>query len=462
MGSIPCFLVCAKVYKEHMIMARQEHQSVKAGFTLVELLVYIAIVGIVVIVAGQAFSNSTKMRVRTQSMLKASEVAENVASLFKTDIAQTGAKSSMESGGVTGGDNFSGVNENVYMDVGAGDSSSFDLADASGFSNLKARRIRYDEDGHFVAVEEVNWYVEDEKLYRSCRTVNGTEDADNCKQGTSAEAKARAVEIATGVTKFKVTPALPGVGATADAQVFPPCVGGSCADDFRLMPRTGEENFLGLNITYSTDYKTASLSGFATNYDKNANSMNSTGKIVNQVFVTENAVYLGTWKNSCYRFTLNKQTEYEISFSMTDAGTTELTRMFVPGRDHMSVGFRLAKDGTRPAEIQDFLFFPPADVNASGKRTMRFNVSQDINNVCLAFTFASYSPIAADGNVTISDVTLKKVESANYKFDYPAAAFNTMDRKNVKAVQLVFGVTKNGEEGIDSLVVPIPSNGPRD
>ena len=65
MGSIPGFLVCVKVYKERMIMARREHQLVKAGFTLVELLVYIAIVGIVVIVAGQAFSNSTKMRVRT-------------------------------------------------------------------------------------------------------------------------------------------------------------------------------------------------------------------------------------------------------------------------------------------------------------------------------------------------------------------------------------------------------------
>ena len=118
--------------------------------------------------------------------------------------------------------------------------------------------------------------------------------------------------------------------------------------------------------------------------------------------------------------------------------------------------------GNVPAEIQDFLFFPPADENASGKRTMRFNVSQDIKNVCLAFTFASYSPIAADGNVTISEVALKKVESANYKFDYPVSSFNTMDRKNVKAVRLVFSVAKNGEEGIDSLVVPIPSNGPRD
>lgn len=462
MGSIPGFLVYVKVYKERMIMARREHQLVKAGFTLMELLVYIAIVGIVVIVAGQAFSNSTKMRVRTQSMLKASEVAENVASLFKADIAQTGAKSSMESGGATGGDNFSDVNENVYMDADGGDSSSFDIAEVSGFSDLKVRRIRYDENGYYVAVEEVNWFVENGKLQRSCRTVVGTEDTENCKQGTSAQARARAVEIATGVTKFKVTPALPGVGATAEAQVFPPCAGGSCAEDFRLMPRTGEEDFLGVNITYSTDYKAATLSGFATNYDKNANSVNASGKIVNQVFVTENAVHAGSWKNACYKFTLDKQTEYEISFTLTDAGTAELSRMFVPGRDHMAVGFRSSKDGVRPAEIQDFLFFPPADENASGKRTMRFNVSQDIKNVCLAFTFASYSPIAADGNVTISEVTLKKVESANYKFDYPVSSFNTMDRKNVKAVRLVFSVAKNGEEGIDSLVVPIPSNGPRD
>ena len=62
-------------------------QPRREGFTLIELMVYIAIVGIVVIVAGQAYSNSTKMRVRTQSMIKASEVAENVATLFKQDVA---------------------------------------------------------------------------------------------------------------------------------------------------------------------------------------------------------------------------------------------------------------------------------------------------------------------------------------------------------------------------------------
>ena len=162
----------------------------KAGFTLIELLVYVAIVGIVVIVAGQAFSNSTKMRVRTQSMLKASEVAGNVASLFKTDAAQTGAKSSMESGSDFGGDVFSSVNDSVYMDPNNADEdkrdySSFSVTTVDNFSDLKMRRMRYDDDGHYVAVEEVNWFVDGGTLMRSCRTLDGTEDADNCKRGSA-------------------------------------------------------------------------------------------------------------------------------------------------------------------------------------------------------------------------------------------------------------------------------------
>ena len=66
----PVFFGMRNVYEETMNQAsfKPMSKSRKSGFTLMELLVYIAIVGIVVIVAGQAFSNSTKMRVRTQSM----------------------------------------------------------------------------------------------------------------------------------------------------------------------------------------------------------------------------------------------------------------------------------------------------------------------------------------------------------------------------------------------------------
>ncbi|MBR2075781.1 MAG: type II secretion system protein, partial [Fibrobacter sp.] len=45
----------------------------KKGFTLMELVVYMAIMGIIVLVAGQAFSNSTKFRVRTQNMIRATQ-----------------------------------------------------------------------------------------------------------------------------------------------------------------------------------------------------------------------------------------------------------------------------------------------------------------------------------------------------------------------------------------------------
>ena len=90
----------------------------KSGFTLMELLVYMAIVGIVVIVAGQAFSNSTKFRIRTDNMIKATQEAENVGTLFKEDLEQMGAKSSKESSGAAGSsDVFSTLSlaQDVYM-----------------------------------------------------------------------------------------------------------------------------------------------------------------------------------------------------------------------------------------------------------------------------------------------------------------------------------------------------------
>lgn len=57
-----------------------------SGFTLIELMVYIALLGGIVLIAGQAFSDSTKMRVRTQSMLQASETAGRAVNMMMVHL----------------------------------------------------------------------------------------------------------------------------------------------------------------------------------------------------------------------------------------------------------------------------------------------------------------------------------------------------------------------------------------
>ena len=63
--------------------------------------------------------------------------------------------------------------------------------------------------------------------------------------------------------------------------------------------------------------------------------------------------------------------------------------------------------------------------------------------------------------MTLKNVSLKKNESAVYEFD-DLENINVLDKKNVKAMRLVLVVNQRGESGVDSLVVPVPSNGPRD
>ena len=124
------------------------------GFTLIELMVYIALLGGIVLLAGQAFSDSTKMRVRTQSMLQANQTAGNVGTILKEDIAQLGAKSSKEAGGGTM-DVFSTDHiHDVYMDPDATedadkDSSSFTIVkndDGDGRDKITMRRLRYSDE----------------------------------------------------------------------------------------------------------------------------------------------------------------------------------------------------------------------------------------------------------------------------------------------------------------------------
>ena len=453
----------------------------RGGFTLMELMVYIAIVGIVVIVAGQAFSNSTKMRVRTQSMLKASEVAENVAAVFKTDVAQMGAKSSMETHATDGSnDTFSGIKTEVYMDPKVDgdpddkveDLSSFQFVPSSPASdeNLEQfviRRVRYDSDGKYQSVEEVTWFLDGKTLKRQCIVVDNGTPGDDCapKGATGTDLEPYIVEMATDVDSFKVLPAIPwhDAAATADADeylVFPDASG-----EFRFVSRYDVARKMQ-PLDVGTGGKNVILKGFASNYVEGSDDTPNPemDKNRNEVYAFKNTASNAGWKSLCEAEPLHLRAgrTYELSFGVYAApGSETELKSFIPNKDHLSVGFRDA-EGEKIAAIDDFVFYPPMEDDAKDlERKMQFSVDADID-ACIAFTFSFYSPVAASAPIVISNLKLRVAESANYTFDKSVTSVATQYKKNVKAFQLRLTVKRNGESGEVTLVVPTPSNGPTD
>ena len=433
----------------------------KEGFTLMELMVYIALLGGIVLIAGQAFSDSTKMRVRTQNMLQASEVAESVANLIKDDIAQTGAKSSMEDGvsgvGAQYGNNFSGIHSDLYMDPGDGDSSSFSITTKDGFDSLTIRRLRYDDCGFFLAKEQIAWYVRNGTLLRKCKFLpnkmtqidetgnivvdsegnpifvdipltahdasckSSIPDDDPCKDSTE-------VEIAEGVSMFTVIPGKPGVVGD-NIQLFP----AAGVTEFRLVGRNDGARELPLITNEAGEINkggnTQTLTNFYQNYDHIHEKIKETGQKVNEVIAIRNeTTTITSWKSLCSQegnhFTFEPGEQYEISFEISSPNANnDKSKMFVPGEDYMSVGFRDKESGDLPkvkdvVQVSNFTFFPPMGLNGEGSgpgRSVRFSVANKVENVCLAFTFACYSPLVSQGKVSITNLKLS-IMFCNFKY----------------------------------------------
>ena len=443
-----------------------------------ELMVYIAILGIIVIVAGQAFSGSTKMRVRTQSMLKANEEAESVGSLLKEDLEQIGAKSSKEESATSGDDVFSAVVTDVYMDPDASadnkrDSSSFKIEKSDdGTSDFTFRKIHFKEDGTYLSVEEVRWFVSDGNLKRSCWTVKkkagyALSEDDPCVKEKADEAES--VIVAENVTAFTVLAGKPSV-KEEDTQLFP-----RSGDEFMFLPRFGEPHY---NLLTVTNYGTYSvLTGFATNFNLTTNESNTISESSemerNQVFAAEyeSGVTPGvmTWKSYCAKegnkFTFYPKEIYEIYFELPKPTVIDKMSMFKPEQDFLSVGFRTVNGGASSI-LNDFNFYPSVKLAGGAEsRSLRFDVQDTLKDMCLAMTFASYSPVAPEGSLTVENLKVRKIATGNYSFDESwntEEIANIKEKKNVKALRVSLTVRKNGEAGQVEQVVLLPSNGPRD
>jgi Tfp pilus assembly protein PilE len=433
----------------------------KSGFTLVELMVYIGIVGVVVIVAGQAFSNSTKMRLRTENMIKANATVEEAGMLMQEDVAQMGAKSALvTNSSVNSDDAF--VSSMVYMDVDGGDSSSFTISSNDGNDDLVMRRMRYGVDGSYESIEEVEWFVNGGKLYRKCKTLQSvlTTVPDDCPLTDPPS-----VEMVDRVSSFKVIPAKPSVLESdySDMSNNSPRLLPSAdrhANAFRLVARYGENSFENVVREPQQGGSSVTLSGFSTNYDLTSQAVANTTK-ANQLYLASGALDYNetssSWKSMCAKVDLEAGEEYELSFRIPFV-SEDKSRSFCPGVDHMTVGFRNAENGAPVEDLPDYAFYPPIAKNADSRRSVRFSVKTAKKDLCLAFTFSMYSPTAPYGSITIADLVLSKVDLSHFNFDEGYVP-QLEDKKKVKAMRLDLKLNRGGENGVLSLVVPVPSNG---
>lgn len=432
----------------------------KRGMTLMELLVYMAIVGIVVVVAGTAFTNSTKMRIRTEGKLSASQLAEDVGTLIKDDVGQMGAKGAKYSKDV-GSDSFY-VENRVLIDPANNDLSSFvyqkgaDVSVEMGGVNtahrndsLFMKRIRYSESGQYEAVEEVSWFVENGQLIRTCESVDAVTEQASCPSEEASR-----VTIAENVKFFELTPATPGIlSSDVDVVLYP---SGGNKNLFRLISRYDGTKYFRLNLTPPEGGNNILLNGFVSNFDTE-NEEYTSEKKVNEVYAAEQGGDEGTWSDLCTHVTLEKDVAYRLSFMISRSSEKDKSQMFVPGKDHMSVGFRTA-DGEKTS-VRDFSFYPPmASEAGTVERVMQFSPSEKLSNVCIAFDFAAYSPLLATGSMNMSGLKLQKDPEASYTF---VSGYNplTGDKSRVRAFQVSLAVEKNKEIGRVKLVVPVPSNG---
>jgi len=448
----------------------------KRAFTLIELLVYMAIMGFIIVVAGRVFSDSTTMRIRSQNMIASAEQIGKLSALINEDVSQMGAKA----WGKNESEYKVSVENKVYMNAEINsvnpDFSSYKLTHRTpktdSMDNLVFRKISFNEQGLSLGVREINWYLEDGNIYRSCRTIEGT-GTDNeggiCPIGNDP----KKVLMGTGIEKFYLIPSAPGISASSSSSSADTLFGANISLGFSLLERT--EGPAEMKSIGGGSGEMVTLSGFAGNSDAN-------GKDFNQVYLGEKNA--SDWKK-CSAFDLKKGEVYAVEFKMPlfvgqNNKTDSLSSQLVSGVDHIAVGLRDASGNSLAAAPIDVLLYPSQSEKAdelvnSMPRRAEFSPEQDVK-ACVALTFAFYSPNAGRGRLQFSEFRVFRVNTKAFYFpkveNYGAENFTPANerirqKENVKAFQLVLETNKGNKgertrtsfaEG-NGLVILTPNNG---
>ncbi|MCL2261320.1 MAG: prepilin-type N-terminal cleavage/methylation domain-containing protein [Fibromonadales bacterium] len=456
----------------------------KKAFTLIELLVYMAIMGFIIVVAGRAFSDSTKMRIRSQNMLASTEEAGQVASLLKEDLSQMGTKTWAKPGSGTNLEHEIGLetlnqanaiyeNYNQNENTVGADFSSYSLlrsGDNDKLNDITFRKVKYNSDGIYQAVQQIRWFAETVNntvvLKRRCTTLEGTQSND---------CSGNAIEMAKDILRFKLLPSKPGIRTTSstcaalsacysDTLMF----GFESGDIFTLKAREGYPS-----ATINQGMNFVSLKSFPPIVEGNTSS-NTSG----QYYVgARNGV--GNWED-CTEFDFEVGETYVIKFDIpyetpadcipgsgSPSSCKKYNRMastFRPDLDHLGVGLRF--EGLPVANIPDFLFYPPQNSTSPIERNFEFSVPSATKS-CIAITAAVYGQ-ARSGQITFSNFKLYRKLDKVYHFEDTSdstynpgvtAGADTKGKASVKAFRLELEIEKKSEKSKATMIIPVPNNG---
>jgi len=463
----------------------------KKAFTLIELLIYMALLGFIIIVAGRVFSDSTSMRIKTQNMTKATEKWNRIIEIIKEDMSQMGAKAYRDPDpsalinparkdtikGVLIDDEFL-LNENVY--IGTGDSSSFILKhrikeNGKNYDSIAFKKIILNRNnGQNIGVRLVSWTLDPSNniLYRRCATVRATnyiesldEEYSACANGTNFSdlASAQKVAMADSVQSFRLLPSLLGTEDTPSSPSISNApfkfIDGPTTAEVQPCPIRGRDD--DRNMMY--------LEKFA------RNEINT--RIHHECYVANLNV------DNCKTFSLDSGKTYSVEFKTPFEELDSNMALFQPGKDHLAVGFRKASNNTERIDgvRTDFMFYVPQtgkyDVNLIN-HYFEFSVKKPVE-ACAVFTFAFYSPKAWKGKLAIEKFRIWKKQKA-YHFkdesnEYYINKYASVDddkstseklenKKSVKAFKLHLEInngSKNSEtnKSLGDYVIPTPNNG---
>ncbi|MDR3001946.1 MAG: hypothetical protein LBU89_11865 [Fibromonadaceae bacterium] len=414
------------------------------------------------------------MRVRSQSMIKATETANATVAILKEDLGRMGAK-------VWKKENLAEfiVDENVYRNPSAGDNSSFHLIRSGDgeYDEIFFNTIDYSPNGELLAVREINYRVNaDQELERLCRTLSpDTAANDECPDEWSLP-----TIMATNVEFFSLNPSIPGIrqdgglaasvnAASKPAFLFPTTTDPNFAP-FSFVPRAAGGKILPLNVDPNPNNTSVTLRGFTKNGTNSSN--------YSQVFLAEP----GT--GACKEISLIPGEVYAIEFNMSHpipADPNEKCYMctFQPGEDHIAIGLRTGINDTKIAGVPDFAVFPSPVISSASNpvppnRYQEFSVpkesyASDLEvTACISFTFAFYSAFASGGELSFANFKVyRKIDEVyhfaigNDAYTYnPGITSSTVTGKaEVKAFELEFGVKIRDEIVKTKTVIPVQNNG---